>query len=95
MIYHEGADSGEFAAPVAPNATWAFTMGVMPYFLYNDADWNYADYDFSNFAQKAARVATTLNADNPDLSAFRERGGKLIIDNGWMDPRLSAYGTIK
>ena len=36
----------------------------------------------------------TLNADNPDLSAFRARGGKLIIDNGWMDGSMSANGTI-
>jgi hypothetical protein len=48
----------------------------------NDPDWNYAGYDFSDFAQEAARVSSTLNADNPDLSAFRDRGGKLIIDNG-------------
>ena len=37
----------------------------------------------------------TLNADNPDLSAFRAHGGKLIIDNGWMDGSMSAYGTLK
>jgi len=49
----------------------------------------------SDFAQKAARVASTLNADNPDLSAFRAHGGKLIIDNGWMDGSMSAYGTLK
>jgi hypothetical protein len=36
-----------------------------------------------------------LNADNPDLSGFRSRGGKLIIDNGWMDGSMSAYGTIQ
>ena len=40
-------------------------------------------------------MAPTLNADNPDLSAFRARGGKLIIDNGWMDGSMSAYGTLK
>ena len=95
LDYHEGADSGEFRAPAAPNGTWAFSTGIFRYFLYNDPDWSYVGYDFSDFAQKAARVAPTLNADNPDLSAFRARGGKLIIDNGWMDGSMSAYGTIK
>lgn len=94
LDYHEGADSGEFLSPRVPNATWAFASGVMRYFLYNDPDWSYSGYDFSDFAEKAARVAPTVNADNPDLSAFRARGGKLIIDNGWMDGSLSAYGTI-
>ena len=93
--YHEGADGGEFLTPAAPNGTWAFSIGIFRYFLYNDPDWNYAGYDFSDFAQKAARVAQTLNADDPDLSTFRSRGGKLIIDNGWMDGSMSAYGTIQ
>jgi feruloyl esterase len=92
--FHEGADSEEFPAPKVANATWGFAMGVMGSFLYNDPDWTYAGYDFSDFPEKAARVATTLNADNPDLSAFRARGGKLIIDNGWMDASLSPYHTI-
>ena len=31
---------------------------------------------------------TTLNADNPDLSAFKARGGKLIGYHGWNDPAI-------
>jgi feruloyl esterase len=94
LDFHEGADSGEFRTPAVPNGTWAFATGVFRFFLYNDPDWSYVSYDFSDFGEKAARVGPTLNADNPDLSAFRARGGKLIIDNGWMDGSMSAYGTI-
>ena len=93
--FHEGASSDEFTAPVGPNGQWLFAIGIFRYFLYNDPDWSYTGYDFKDFADKAARVARTLNADNPDLSAFRARGGKLIIDNSWMDGSMSAYGTIK
>jgi len=93
--FHEGVDSDEFPAPAAPNGAWAFSTGIFRYFLYNDPDWNYAGYDFADFDQKAERVARTLNADNPDLSSFRARGGKLIIDNSWMDGSMSAYNTIK
>jgi Tannase and feruloyl esterase len=95
LDFHEGADSGAYPEPVAPNGAWAFSTGIFKYFLYNDADWSYAGYDFKDFAEKATRVAYTLNADNPDLSAFRARGGKLIMDNGWMDGSMSAYNTIK
>ena len=93
--FHPGEESDGFPAPPTPNGTWGFSTGIFRYFLYNDPDWSYVDYDFSDFPQKAARVASTLNADNPDLSAFRARGGKLIIDNGWMDGSMSAVGTIK
>ena len=39
-------------------------------------------------------VAKLLDADNPDLTAFRRRGGKLILYHGWSDPALSAQSTI-
>lgn len=95
LDYHEGADSDAFSAPATPHGTWAFSTGIFRFFLYNDPNWSYAGYDFEDFAEKAARVASTLNADNPDLSTFRARGGKLIIDNGWMDGSMSPYGTLK
>jgi feruloyl esterase len=41
-----------------------------------------------------ARFGATLGAWNPDLSAFRARGGKLITYHGWADPLLSAYNSI-
>ena len=39
-------------------------------------------------------VARLMDADNPDLTAFKRRGGKLIIYHGWSDPALSASATI-
>ena len=94
VSYHEGSDDGSFKAPPVPNGSWAFATGVMRYFVYNDPNWSYVGYDFSDFGKMAGRVASTLNADNPDLSKFRARGGKLIIDNGWMDGSMSPYNTI-
>src|SRR3954471_24482969 len=35
-----------------------------------------------------------LNATDPDLSAFRERGGKLILFHGWSDAAIPAVNTI-
>ena len=95
LAFHEGIEIGEFQAPAAPNAAWSFATGIFKYFLYNDADWSYAGYDFEDFAEKATRVARTLNANSPDLAPFRAQGGKLIIDHGWMDGSMSAYETIK
>lgn len=37
----------------------------------------------------------TFNADNPDLKAFVNRGGKLIIYHGWSDAALPPLATIQ
>tara|TARA_B100001540_G_scaffold144112_2_gene127884 strand:+ start:171 stop:1793 length:1623 start_codon:yes stop_codon:yes gene_type:complete len=87
------ADAG-FAAPLVPNASYAFGTGVMKYFVFNDAQWDYASYDFTGFTADTAATARTLNATDPDLSAFRARGGKLLLFHGWSDMALSAHGTI-
>ena len=83
--FQGGVDAGDFQAPEAPSAFHGFGNGIMKYFIYNDPEWSYVDYDYDNLARNAARAAETLNATNPDLSAFRERGGKLIIYSGWSD----------
>ena len=85
----------DFPDPVTPNAHFAFGNGVMKYLVYHDPDWNYADYTFETFQSDVAKVAPTLNATNPDLTAFRERGGKLLIWSGWGDMALSPLGTIE
>lgn len=92
--FQEGVRPSDFPQPVTPNAHFAFGNGVMKYLVYHDPDWNYADYSFENFRSDAATVAPTLNATNPDLTAFRERGGKLLMFTGWGDMALSPLGTI-
>ena len=75
----------------APNAAYAFSMGSMRHFVFHDPDWTYRGYDFDRFRDDSAPAAAMLNADSPDLSAFRERGGKLLMFHGWSDVALSAH----
>jgi feruloyl esterase len=83
------------AAPELPSVHYGFGNGIMKYFIYNDPDWNYLDYDMNDLRPDSERVAQTLNADDPDLSAFRDRGGKLLMYTGWTDPAITALGTIQ
>lgn len=94
--FHPGDGDAEevFEMPRIPNATWGFSTQMMKNFFYSDPDWTYEGYDYSDFAHHAARVSPILDADDPNLSDFRANGGKLILDNGWMDGSLTAYGTL-
>jgi feruloyl esterase len=83
--FQGGVDPGDSEAPVSPNLIYAFGNGIMGYLVYNDPDWTYVNFNFDNFEKDSALVAETLNATNPDLTAFRKRGGKMILYSGWSD----------
>ena len=94
--FQGAVQTGGFPAPVVPSAHFGFGMGIMKYFLYNDPDWTYENYDWDSLVEDSARVAETLNATDPDLSEFRKHGGKLIIYSGWSDnaipgPAVTGY----
>ena len=89
------ASDPEFPDPVTPSAHFSFGNGVMKYLVFHDAEWDYSTYDFSTFRDDVAAVSSTLDATDPDLDAFRERGGKLLLFNGWRDMALTPLGTIE
>lgn len=43
---------------------------------------------------RSSEFARTYEANNPDLRAFAERGGKLLMWHGWNDPGPSPVATI-
>jgi len=94
--FQEGARTeSDFPEPVTPNAHFAFGNGVMKYLVLHDPDWDYTEYTFESFQSDIAAVAPTLNATDPDLTDFREQGGKLLLWTGWGDMALSPLGTIE
>ena len=44
--------------------------------------------------ERLLAMASVYNASSTDLSAFRDRGGKLILYHGWADDSISPTGTI-
>ena len=62
---------------------------------YQDAAWDPRSFDLDrDLPVVDERVGSVLNAIDPDLSAFRKRGGKLILYHGWNDTSISAGNTI-
>ncbi len=48
-------------------------------------DWDYKTFDFDRDVTLLDRWDKIANAKNPDLSAFRKHGGKLVMTYGWAD----------
>jgi hypothetical protein len=52
------------------------------------------EFDFDRDPPRLAMMETIYSALNPDLRAFRARGGKLIIYQGWDDIEVTPLNTI-
>ncbi len=78
----------------APDLTFAFGTQIFKYLIFDDPNWNYATYNFSNFASDARLAASFLNATNVNLDGLKARNGKLIIWHGWADPALPPQATV-
>lgn len=86
---------GKPVTPQGPSLRYAFGTQFFKFMVFNNAAWDYVNYDISNARKDGALTATVMNATNPDLSAFKAKGHKLIMWHGWSDPALTALGSIK
>jgi hypothetical protein len=82
------------AAP-GESLMFAFSTNYFANMVYGKPDWNYKVVNFDEAVRTSdAKMAKILNATDPNLTAFKARGGKLILYHGWNDPAISASNTI-
>jgi feruloyl esterase len=91
---------------VAPNFTAApnpagignlfnFGNGYVRYFIAKDPNFNPLTYNPTNFRARVEQVSALMDATNPDLSAFRARGGKLILRENVSDTAQSPFAGLR
>jgi feruloyl esterase len=60
------------------------------YLVFRDPSWTISRFDFdADLARAEEADANTINALDPDLRRFIDRGGKLIQYHGWSDPQIA------
>jgi feruloyl esterase len=65
------------------------------HWVFADPGWDWWSFDFDRDLGAAdATVGRLIDQVNPDLSAFKARGGKAIVYQGWQDPVVNAIDTI-
>jgi tannase/feruloyl esterase len=65
------------------------------YVVFKDANWTVRSVDFErDVAVADAQDHGTMNATEPNLSAFVGHGGKLLLYHGWSDGLISPQNTI-
>ncbi|MBS1826074.1 MAG: tannase/feruloyl esterase family alpha/beta hydrolase [Acidobacteria bacterium] len=70
----------------------AFAESFFSYLAFPEKNPNYklTAFNFDKDPPRLEWIHSVLDATDPDLSAFRARGGKLLMHFGWADPALNA-----
>jgi len=89
---------GDFSALSAAGRPNPITLDWWRYFLTQNPQWDWnvltpALYE-QYWDQSVEEFSAVLATDNPDLAAFRDRGGKLVLWHGWSDQLIYPEGTI-
>jgi feruloyl esterase len=61
----------------------AIDVGMFRFVAHEDPAWDWRTFDLDRDTSLIDKKAGFIDAVNPDLSAFRARGGKLLIYHGW------------
>ncbi len=88
---------GPWITGPAPEKSLMFAFGTQYYknMVYSNPAWDYRAFDVDRDTKASDdRMASILNSNDPDLSRFRKRGGKLILYHGWSDAAIPAQNTV-
>lgn len=86
----EKADDGIFSQTIAISS-----LKYLNYVKNPSKDFTLKDVRFTKAAfAELAKLHPLYDATNPDLKAFNEAGGKLIIWHGWADPHISPLNSV-
>lgn len=61
---------------------------------YQDPDWDWRTFDPERDVALADEKTGFINAIDPDLKAFKARGGKLLLYHGWDDTLIAPDNTV-
>ena len=78
------------AQPGAKSADFNLAEGSLRYLVHTppQPEYDYRTFNFDRDTGMLEAWGKLANANDPDLSRFRRRGGKLLMTYGWADPVL-------
>lgn len=81
---------GPFGVPIG----YLIQDGFLRFFAFANPAYNPMTFDFDTDVATVEAFAPMLDATDPDLSAFRKSGGKLLMWHGLSDPSVMPTGSL-
>jgi hypothetical protein len=69
-------------------------MNYAAYFYSQGAKYDAMTFDYDHDVARLAVIEALYNAQNPDLRAFQEAGGKMILYHGWNDNQIPPMASV-
>jgi feruloyl esterase len=64
------------------------------YVVFGNPNWDWRTFDLDRDAAKAHAIDSNVDEFDPNLSAFANHGGKMLIYHGWADQQVSPGSSI-
>ncbi len=82
--------NAQYSAWLDPNNE-RYTEPFFKYMAFEvpDTTYDWREFDFEEDLPKVEWLRRIINATDPDLRRFRDRGGKILMYYGWADPDLN------
>ena len=75
---------------------YAFGTNFFKYMVFDNADWDIKTFSVEHDMKVADdKTGQILNATDPNLKKFKDRGGKLIVYHGWSDAAIPPVNAIE
>ena len=69
-------------------------VDLFKYVVFNDANWDFKTLNWDSDLDKTLKASASMDAMDPNLKPFFDRGGKIISYHGWTDPQISPGSTV-
>lgn len=78
------------------NLANAFSIPILQNLVYDNLSYDSDTFNWaSDVADLDARAGSLIDEISPDLSTFRNHGGKMLVTQGWADPYNAALWPIQ
>jgi len=93
-----GVERGAALSGLAGTNPFAIAVAQPQFWVYFDPTWDWRTLTYSNyeafFKDTMRMVNPMMASENPDLSAFRNSGGKIVMWQGWADQLIMPQGSV-